>query len=189
MRWGGRWERAVPRTHVKEQCPIRRVWYGPLMTDAAAAPLPDTLEGHLLSDASKRPRLLDDCVRVIDAEVYSKGGLSGLAIKGAYKIVQAVKPGFVREAMDHLLNDFVKRLEPFYAQHRDLNGGDPKKFTDYLSKRPGEVADALLGITDDRARNAKNPNIKATYNKLRPQAKKHVEEAVPRVGSTLSRHL
>lgn len=154
------------------------------MTDAA-----DTLESRLLADASKRPRLLDDCVRLIDAEVDSKGGLSGLAIKGAYKIVQAVKPGFVREAMDHLLDDFVKRLEPFYAQHKAANGDDPKKFTDFMSKRPGDVADALLGITDDRASKAKNPNIKATYNKLRPQAKKHVEEAIPRVGRTLTPHL
>ena len=155
------------------------------MTDAAAA---DTLEARLLSNASKRPRLLDDCVRLIDAEVDGKGGLSGLAIKGAYKIVQAVKPGFVREAMDHLLDDFVKRLEPFYAQHR-AGGGEPSRFTDALTKRPGDVADALLGITDDRASKAKNPNVKATYNKLRPQAKKHVEEAIPRVGRTLTPHL
>ena len=48
---------------------------------------------------------------------------------------------------------------------------------------------ALLGITDDRAKRAKNPNIKATYDKLRPQAKKHVEEAIPRVGRTLTPHL
>ncbi len=156
------------------------------MTDAAAAA--DTLHSHLLADSNKRPRLLDDCVRLIDAEVGSKGGLSGLAIKAAYKIVQAVKPGFVREAMDSLLDDFVKRLEPFYAQHRS-GGGEPAKFTDALSKRPADVADALLGITDDRAKRAKNPNIKATYDKLRPQAKKHVEEAVPRLGRTLSPHL
>ncbi|HEY1099100.1 MAG TPA: hypothetical protein VGF99_09225 [Myxococcota bacterium] len=157
------------------------------MTDAAA-PI-DTLEARLLADKAKRPRLLDDCVRLIDAEVDSKGGLSGMVIKGAYKVVGAVKPGFIKEAMDHLLDDFVKRLEPFYAQHRDLNGGDPTKFGSYLSSHRGDVADALLGITDDRARNAKNPNIKATYNKLRPEAKKHVEEAIPRVGSTLSKHL
>ena len=156
------------------------------MTDATP---PDTLEARLLSDAAKRPRLIDDCVRLIDAEVDSKGGLSGLAIKGAYKIVQAVKPGFVREALDHLLDDFVRRLEPFYAQHRTKNGDNQRAFTDFLSGRSGEVADALLGITDDRAKRAKNPNIKATYDKLRPQAKKHVEEAVPRVGRTLTPHL
>ncbi len=155
------------------------------MTDAA----PDSLEARLLADPKKRPRLLDDCVRLIDAEVGSKGGLSGLAIKGAYKVVQAVKPGFVRESMDNLLDDFVRRLEPFFAEHQQKNGDNHRAFADHLAGKSGAVADALLGITDDRAKRAKNPNVKATYDKLRPQAKKHVEEAVPRVGRTLTPHL
>jgi hypothetical protein len=149
----------------------------------------DTLAARLLSDPTKRPRLLDDCVRLIDAEVDSKGGLSGLAIKGAYKVVQSLKPGFVREAMDHLLDDFVGRLEPFYAEHLQKNPTNPRAFADLLAGRAGPVADALLGITDDRAKRAKNQNLKSAYEKLRPQAKKHVEEAIPRVGRTLAPHL
>ena len=155
------------------------------MSDAAT----DTLESRLLADPKKRPRLLDDCVRLIDAEVDSKGGLSGLAIKGAYKVVQNLKPGFVREAMDHLLDDFVRRLEPFYAEHLVKNAATPRAFAELMNSKAGAVADALLGITDDRAKKAKNPNLKSAYEKLRPQAKKHVEEAIPRVGKTLVAHL
>ena len=154
------------------------------MNDAPA----DTLTARLISDTAKRPRLLNDCERLIEDEVASKGGLSGLAIKGAYKVVCAVKPGVVRESMDSLLDDFVRRLEPFYEQHRK-GGGEPKDFGATLSRQPGAVADALLGITDDRAKRAKNETLKGAYNRLRPQAKKHVEEAVPRVGRTLSPHL
>jgi hypothetical protein len=154
------------------------------MTDAAA----DTLVARLLDDKSKRPRILTDCERLIEDEVSSKGGLSGLAIKGAYKVVSAVKPGIIRESMDMLLDDFVKRLEPFYADHRKDNRA-PAQFGETLSRRGSEVADALLGITDDRAKKAKNTTLKSAYEKLRPQAKKHVEEAVPRVGRTLSPHL
>jgi hypothetical protein len=149
----------------------------------------DTLEGRLLKDAGKRPRLIDDCVKLIDEEVGSKGGLSGLAIKAGYKVVQSMKPGFVRESMDHLLDDFVRRLEPFYVQHKAQNGDNVKLFGDFISRKSGEVADALLGITDDKAQRAKNPGLKSAYEKLRPQAKKHVEEAVPRVGRTLTAHL
>jgi hypothetical protein len=154
------------------------------MTDAAA----DTLVARLLDDKSKRPRILTDCERLIEDEVSSKGGLSGLAIKGAYKVVSAVKPGIIRESMDMLLDDFVKRLEPFYADHRKDNRA-PAQFGETLSRRGSEVADALLGITDDRAKKAKNTTLKSAYEKLRPQAKKHVEKAVPRVGRTLSPHL
>jgi hypothetical protein len=148
----------------------------------------DTLVARLLTDTAKRPRILTDCERLIDDEVSSKGGLSGIAIKAAYKVVCAVKPGIIRESMDMLLDDFVKRLEPFYADHRKA-GASPSQFGDTLSRRPSEVADALLGITDDRAKRAKNATLKGAYEKLRPQAKKHVEEAVPRVGRTLSPHL
>lgn len=148
----------------------------------------DTLSGRLLADASKRPALLSDSERVIEQEVNAKSGLTGMAIKGAYKVVCKVKPGFIREAMDNLLDDFVARLEPFYKEHREA-GGAPEAFGGFLAARGGPAADALLGITDDRARSAKNKTLKSTYEKLRPQAKKHVEEAVPRVSELLVRHL
>jgi hypothetical protein len=145
----------------------------------------DTLCARLLADQSKRPRVLTECERLIEDEVAGKGGLTGLAIKGAYRVVCAVKPGVIRESLDGLLDDFVKRLEPFYASHVAA-AGEPRSFGDALSKRKGEVADALLGITDDRAQRAHNRTLKGAYEKLRPQAKKHVEEAVPRVGRTLT---
>lgn len=148
----------------------------------------DTLTQRLLGDPARRPRLLDDCVRLIDDEVRDKSGLTGLAIKGGYKIVCAVKPGIIREAMDHLLDDFVKRLEPFWQMHQ-AEGAAPAAFGDGLRRRGPEVADALLGITDDRAKRANNATLKSAYQKLRPQAKKHVEEAIPRVGRTLSAYL
>lgn len=148
----------------------------------------DTLAGRLLADPARRPALLTDCERLIEAEVDSKSGLSGLAIKAAYKVVCAVKPGIIRESMDGLLDDFVRRLEPFYAQHRGT-GGEPRAFGTALARRTGEAADALLGITDERARRARNATLKGAYERLRPSAKKHVEEAVPRVGRTLSAHL
>jgi len=146
----------------------------------------DTLTQHLLSDKAKRPQILTDCERLIEDEVASKGGFTGLGIKAAYKVVCAVKPGIIRQSLDGLLDDFVERLEPFYAQHRDLGGGKPSGFADFMAKRPGEIADALLGITDDRARRTTHQTLKGAYEKLRPQAKKHVEEAVPRVARTLS---
>ena len=144
----------------------------------------DTLEKRLLQE--KRARLITDCERLVDDEVASKGGLSGLAIKGAYKVVCSVKPGIIRDALEHLADDFVRRLEPLWSTHRDASGGDGRSFGDFLTKRPAEVADALLGITDEKARHAKNPVLKSTYDKLRPQAKKHVEDAIPRVARTLS---
>ena len=149
----------------------------------------NTLKVRLLEDASKRPRILTDCERLIDDEVRAKRGLSGVAIKGAFKIVKKVKPGVIRESMDGMLDDFIDRVEPFWAQHRDVGDGEPAGFEQYLQNHVNDVADALLGITDERAARAKNKAMKSAYEKLRPQAKKHVAEAVPGVARMIGRHL
>jgi hypothetical protein len=131
-----------------------------------------------------RQKVIDDCVRLIDEEVASKGGISGLAIKASYAVVKAVKPGFIPESVDHMLDDFVARLEPFYVEAQQKN----EPVAPYMSARADAVADALLTISDSRATRAKNQVVKKAYEKLRPTAKKHVEAAVPRVGRLVAKH-
>ena len=132
-----------------------------------------------------RANVLADCVQVIEEEVAGKGGITGLAIKGAYKMVKAVGPNIVREAMDGLLNDFTGRLEPFFDEWQQKGAGTP--LGSYLSSRSGQVANALLGITDDRAKRASG-TLKKAYETLRPTGQKHVEEAVPRIARVLEKH-
>ena len=131
-----------------------------------------------------RPKVIADCVQLINEEVDSKGGLTGLAVKGAYALVKAVKPGFVTEAVDHMLNDFVTRLEPFWAEAQAKN----EPLGPLLNGRAPQVADALLAISDERASRSTNASLKKTYEKLRPTGKKHVEQAVPRVGRLVQKY-
>ena len=139
---------------------------------------------ELLGAGDKRGRLIEDALRVLDAEVADKSGLSGLAVKTAYKVVKGISPGFLREVVDHLLDGFLGALEPIY-QEAVTRGVPPRQ---HMQTNPGRVADALLSITDGRARSAKNQLVRATYEKLRGQAKKHVEAAVPRMGDLFDRH-
>ena len=132
-----------------------------------------------------RQKVVTDCVRLIEEEVDSKGGLSGLAIKGAFMVVKAVKPGFITESVDHMLDDFVRRLEPFSAEAQQKN----EPIGPFMSARGGEVADALLAISDERAARAKNQTAKKAYEKLRPTGKKHVEAAVPRIGRLINKYV
>ena len=128
--------------------------------------------------------MISDCVTLIQEEVDSKGGLSGLAVKAAFAVVKAVKPGFINEAVDHMLEDFVKRLEPFWADAQAKN----EPVGALMSARAGEVSDALLAISDERASRAKNQTLKKAYEKLRPTGKKNVEAAVPRVGRLIAKY-
>ncbi len=136
-----------------------------------------TLAEKLLAPAV-RPKVVADSARVIDEEVASKGGLTGIAIKGAYAVVKAIKAGIIPETVDALIDDFVAKLEPFYAAWSKTPG---ISFAAHLEQRTGEVADALLSITDARAQRSKNATLRKAYEKLRPLGKKQVEAALPRV--------
>ena len=133
---------------------------------------------------NKRAAVIDDALTVLDAEVADKSGLSGMAVKGAFKVVKGIQPGFIRSVVDKLLDDFLDALDPIY-QEALSQGKTPSQ---HLQANAGRVADALLGITDARAQRAERQLVKKTYEKLRPSAKKHVEAAAPRLGGMLDRH-
>jgi hypothetical protein len=137
-----------------------------------------------LGEKAKRKVVIDDCVTMIDEEVGSKGGLSGIAIKAAYKVVKGLKPGFIAEAVDGLLDDFCKNLQPIADEAVGKGLGIQKYFVD----NRGKVADALLSITDERAKKTRHNVAKGAYEKLRGTAKKNVEEAVPRIGAVIEKH-
>jgi hypothetical protein len=116
--------------------------------------------------------------------VHDKGGLTGLAIKAGYKTVQGIKPGFVRQVVVDLLPEFAKALEPIYEDAKAANKG----IRDHFVAHSAQVADALLTITDDKAKRSKSGMVKGTYEKLRGSAKKNVEAAVPRLGAMIEKH-
>lgn len=138
---------------------------------------------EILTRPGVRPLVAKDAERVVEEEVDAKG-LTGLPIKAAYKIVKAVKPGFIPEVIDHLIEDFAKALDPLYQEA--VTAKTPMDA--YLGSRAGQAAEALLAITDARAARSKNQMIRTTYEKLRPTAKKHVEAAMPRVSRMVAKH-
>jgi hypothetical protein len=138
---------------------------------------------EILTRPGTRPQVIADCERLVEEEVDSKG-LVGLPIKAAYKIVKAIKPGFVPEVIDHMLDDFAERLDPLYQAAVSRN----EPVSAYFNARTGEVAEALLSITDARAQRAKNQTLKSAYERLRSSAKKHVELAVPRISRLVAKY-
>ena len=143
-----------------------------------------TLADTLLTD-THRPNVIQSCVRLIDDEVGDKGGLSGLAIKTVYRTVKAFKRGIVPDVVNVLLNDFVGSLEPFYDEYQGSGNSD---FAAYAVEHSNRVADVLLSITDRRAEKSRLKPLVKAYNKLRPQGKKQVVAAMPRIGKMLVGH-
>ena len=137
-----------------------------------------------LTDGSKKADVVKDCCALIDAEVKEKGGISGLAIKAGYGTVKGIKPGFVEKAVEDLLPEFAKALDPIYTDAKTQNKG----VADYFNSNTSRVADALLSITDAKAARAKSGVAKGAYDKLRSSAKKNVEQAVPRLGKLIEKY-
>ncbi len=144
----------------------------------------DTLEAALLNDA-KRPAVIADLGALVDAEVAAKGGVSGAVIKTGYATVKKLKPGFGAHAIGSLLPGFVDALDPLWAEHRAAGGGD---FGAFLAARPDRAADALVGVTDAKANRSDKESLKKVYAKLRPNAKKNVVEALPKLGKVIDKH-
>jgi hypothetical protein len=137
-----------------------------------------------LTAESKKGAVVDDCVSLIDAEVGSRGGLTGLAIKAGYKTIQGIKPGFVKQVVVDLLPEFARALDPVYQDAKTSGQG----VNDFFPANATRVADALLQITDDKASRSKSGLVKGTYEKLRSTAKKNVEAAVPRIAAMIEKH-
>ncbi len=144
-----------------------------------------TLTDQIIAEQT-RPKVVAACVTLIDGEVKSKGGFGGVALRGAYATIKAIKRGFVPDVVDALLDDWVVQLEPYYDRWRTGGG---TTFSDYVSARSEDVAEDLLTVTDDRAARTKHKTARKAYNRMRGSAKKHVIQAVPKLGAIIEKHL
>ena len=71
---------------------------------------------EILTQPEIRPQVVKACAVLIDTEVQSKSGFSGLAVKAGYKLVKAVKPTMIPEVVDKLLPEFAEAMQPMFAE-------------------------------------------------------------------------
>lgn len=140
---------------------------------------------EILFAPQTQPMVIADCHTLIDQEVAAKSGISGSAVKLAYKTVSTVAPGHVHHMVKALLPQLVDQLEPYWADFLASGSGD---FGDYLVKRGHEVAEALLSVTDVRAAASKRATVIKAYRAVRGSAAKHVEAALPNVGALVTKY-
>jgi hypothetical protein len=141
--------------------------------------------GQILLAPDTRPHVIDDCCTLIELEISEKSGVSGTAVKLAYKTVNTFKPGHIRFMVGRLLPEMVDKLEPYWAAFISSGSAD---FGDYLAKHGEEVAQALLSVTDAHAAASDRPTIIKAYNTVRGGAAKHIQIALPRVGDLVLKY-
>jgi len=142
-----------------------------------------TLHESLLAPDA-RPQIVADCEALVNGEVSTMSGVSGTAVKLAYKAVRTYDAGHIHYMIETLLPSMADALQPYWADFTAAGGGE---FGDYLAKHQDEVCEALLAITDERGRNSGRPVIVKAYNTVRGSAAKHVKAALPEVGALVEK--
>ena len=140
---------------------------------------------EILLAPDTRPQVIADCYALIEQEISDKSGISGTAVKIAYKTVNTFMPGHIRYMVESLLPDMVDKLEPYWADFAASGGSE---FGDYLAKHGEEVSQALLSVTDARAAASGRPTIIKAYRSVRGGATRHIEAALPQVGDLVLKH-
>ena len=140
----------------------------------------------ILLDDTRRAAFVADALDVVDAEVAGKKGAAGLAVKGGYAAVRKVKPTIVRSAVETLIPQFAERLDPYWADYR---AGQGDTFAACLTGpwRRGRGDPARRYRRATRAVEQTKPSRRST-RRMRPSAKRHVIDALPRVGDLVERY-
>src|SRR5271167_3507207 len=129
-----------------------------------------TLQEILLAPDTQ-PQVTADCLTLIKQEVSAKSGVSGTAVKLAYKTVSTFASGYLQSMVETLIPDMADKLQPYWA---DFAGSGASEFGDYLVKRSDEVSEALLSVTDARRvlRAARDPEGVPRRPRRRGQARR-----------------
>nr|WP_293244290.1 hypothetical protein [Panacagrimonas sp.] len=143
------------------------------------------LESTLLAP-DRREKLVADCVRLIEAQVASRGPIRRIALGAGLAMLEALKPRALERAVGALLPEFAAALGPLYQRFLDSKRMD---FSQFLDEHPVEAVDALIGVTDRHARASANAALRSAYRRLRGSAEDEVRSALPGLGRVLSMHM
>ncbi|HEX3711522.1 MAG TPA: hypothetical protein VHV09_01910 [Trebonia sp.] len=146
-----------------------------------------TLQETLLAP-DIRHRVIADCEDLVDREVADMSGVTGTAVRLAYKAVRTFDAGHIPAMIETILPNVAEALQPYWANFtaESPGGGD---FAGYLVSHEDEVAEALLAITDSRRRASSRATIVKAYNTVRGSAVKHVKAALPALGALVQKYM
>jgi len=145
-----------------------------------------------LQEIVKNPQtyeaVLRDSAHVLDEEVAKKSGISGLAIKAAYKLLKSMKQGkALQKVLEVLMPEFILKLEPHFRRYQAEGKG--QTWSDFLRPHYDALADDFLAVTDAKADASDSAKVRKTYEKLRPMARKEVVASMAALARMMDRYV
>lgn len=136
-----------------------------------------------LQDEQVTASIAVDCATLMDVQVATKSGISGLALKAAYAVVKGLSADYIPGAIQRLLPEAITALDPMWDE--GIQAGDPVV---HLTQNSDLTADTILSVTDAKIQRSSNGLICSSYNKLRKSVKSDIAAAVPGLAQILGKH-
>jgi hypothetical protein len=146
-----------------------------------------TLQETLLAPGI-RPHVIADCEDLVDREVGDMSGVTGAAVRLAYKTVRTFDAGHIPAMIESILPSVADALQPYWEKF-SIESAGRGDFGSYLASHEDEVAEALLTITDSRQRASSRATIVKAYKTVRGSAVKHVKAALPALGALVQKYM
>lgn len=127
-------------------------------------------------------QVIADCEKLVEHQVAELSGVTGAAIRLAYKTVSTFDSRHIPAMIGTILPSVATALEPYWEKFSAGDAGSGRDFGGYLADHGDEVTEALLAITDSRQRASSRATIVKAYKTVRGSAAKHVRAALPALG-------
>ncbi len=135
-----------------------------------------------LTAAETKPAVVADLAALIDGEVSSMGGLTGIAAKAAVGAAKAKNPDIVKRGAASYVGTLADALDPFWTAHKADGGAD---FSAYVASHKDAVSAAVLKAVDSEVGSGKERGM---YDKFKPQINKVLLGALPKIGALVQKH-
>lgn len=134
-------------------------------------------------------QVIADCGKLVDRQVAELSGVTGTAIKLAYKTVSTLDGRLIPSMIGTILPDAAEALQPYWEKFTAESAGSRGDFGSYLASRDDEVTEALLAIIDNRERASSRAAVVKAYKTVRGSAAKHVKAALPALGDLVQGYM
>lgn len=136
-----------------------------------------------LTAPQTKPAVVADLATLIDRQVGTLGGLSGIAIKTAFGAAKRKDPAVVTKAANAYAGELGEVLQPLWDRFTASGGSD---FGSFLSANKGEAETAIMTAVENGAP-ASGPE-RAMFDRFKPQVTKLLTSALPELGQIIQKH-
>lgn len=136
-----------------------------------------------IQDQQIRLNIAQDCVKLMEAQVEAKTGVTGILFKTLYKGIKSISPNYAQKAIFGLIPSISQALNPLWDE--GIEKGNP---VTYLQSNPTLTANTILSVTDERIKKTANKIIKVSYEKIRNSLQDEIEQVVPQLAEILGKY-